>query len=231
MINSPISIGQQGVASINTSQQQKKFIQSSLSTNMHLIHHYSSSYSSTHQLSFASLKNKNVLAHKNLLSFLSFNAFNAGQQMLGDLLQLMCELKIHIIALQDTGKLFQTKEGKLTYGNYHIEHYQFGEGKNDSLAFIIDEGITHHIIKELKFTTNACARTMVLTIPKILQGKDLHLINTYAPPSQKQKHIYIQHLINFMQQHNFTSNNSIIMGDLNDFINRLIIKKQHFKDK
>src|SRR5690349_13971877 len=95
----------------------------------------------------------------------------------------MSEIKIHILALQDSGKLFQTKEGKTLYGNNHIEHFQFDTGKNDTLAFIIDEGIIHYVIKEVKFQTNVTARAMVLTIPKINNRKPINLINVYAPPS------------------------------------------------
>ncbi len=156
--------------------------------------------------------------HTKLPTFATFNAFSKGQQMLGDLLRLMSNLKIHIIALQDSGPLFQTKEGKLMYGNYHIEYFQFGEGKNDTLAFIIDEGIMYHLIKEIKFINNQAARTLALMVPKILNGEDLYLINTYAPPTHKNKSQYIQNLQKFLQKHKFTSDNSIILGDLNDFV-------------
>ncbi len=208
--------GHQGMATVSSSSQQKKYIQSSLSSSLHLIHH--PSHSSSHQLSLLSYKNKNVLAHQTAFTFVTFNAFSKGQQMLGDLLRLMSDLKIHIIALQDSGELFQTKEGKSMYGNYHIEYFRFGEGKNDTLAFIIDEGIMYHLIKEIKFITNQAARTMTLIVPRVLNGEDLYLINTYAPATHNNKPQYIQNLQKFLQKHKLTSNNSVILGDLNDFV-------------
>ncbi len=111
MSNSHNSNGHQGMATVNSSSQQKKYIQSSLSSSLNLIHH--PFHSSSHQLSLLSHKNKNVLAQQTAFTFVTFNAFSKGQQMLGDLLRLMSDLKIHIIALQDSGPLFQTKEGKL----------------------------------------------------------------------------------------------------------------------
>jgi hypothetical protein len=150
-MSSNLSACQQGLASLTLPTKKKLLIQSSLTSNLQLT---SSANSISHQSSVLQFKNKNEFTH-NTVNFLSFNAFNKGQQMLGDLLRLMCDLKVHFIAAQDSGKLFQTKEGKAIYGNYHIEHYQFGTGKNDTLAFIIDEGIIHQIIKDVKFTTSS----------------------------------------------------------------------------
>jgi exonuclease III len=193
----------------------KTFSQSTLSSNLDIIqssHTSTSYYSSLHEC-----KNRNASAH-DTLNFITFNAFNKGQIILSDLLQLLSDLKVHIIAIQDSGKLYQTQEGRAQFGNYHIEHFQFGEGKNDTLAFIIDEGITHHIIKEIKFNTSKVARTMVLTLPKIYNGSDLHIVNTYAPAVQSQKATYVKELLSFLQQHQYTAENTFIMGDMNDFV-------------
>lgn len=62
----------------------------------------------------------------------------------------MSELKIHIIALQDTGYMYTTAEGKRAHGNYHIEQFTFGTGKADTLALLMDEGIKQHIIRDNK---------------------------------------------------------------------------------
>jgi exonuclease III len=139
-------------------------------------------------------------------------------QCLGDILRLMSDLKIHVVALQDCGLLFQTPEGRSLYGNYVIEQFRFGDGKSDTLAFIIDEGIAYHIIKDIKIQTSKDARAMVLTIPKTVNKQDLHLINTYAPPSHNEQKEYIKKLTQFITKNNLNHNNSVVMGDLNDFV-------------
>src|SRR5215218_908637 len=95
----------------------------------------------------------------------TYNTRTIVQPLIGDILRLMSDLKIHIVALQDTGLLFTTAEGKAAHGNYHIEQYKFGEGKADTLAFLIDEGIKNHIIKEQKVVTNEKARAMMIILP------------------------------------------------------------------
>lgn len=86
------------------------------------------------------------------------------------------------------------------------------------MAFIIDEGIVHSLLKEVKFYTSEAARTMVLTLPKILNEQSLHIINTYAPPSSNDKAGYVAQLISFLNQNQYTPQNSIIVGDLNDYV-------------
>jgi exonuclease III len=59
---------------------------------------------------------------------------------------------------------------------------------------------------------------MVLTVPNIVNKQDLHLVNTYAPPSHTEQKEYIHKLTQFMKENSLSSNNSVIMGDLNDFV-------------
>lgn len=44
-----------------------------------------------------------------------------------DILQLMSDLKIHIVALQDTDNIVTTKQSKREYGDYQVFSFQFGK--------------------------------------------------------------------------------------------------------
>ena len=98
----------------------------------------------THQVSLNKHQTNSHLQDNNL-TCLTLNAFSKGQNIVPDLLQLMSNLKIHIVALQDCGLVFQSKQGKAQFGNYKLEMFKFGEGKNDTLAFMIDEGIINFL--------------------------------------------------------------------------------------
>ena len=128
----------------------------------------------------------NHFSENSKLTCLTFNTFSKGQNIFPDLLQLITNLKINIIALQDCGYLFQSKQGKAQYGNYKLEIFKFGEGKNDTLAFIIDEGTVNFLLKENSIKTNVAARSLILTVHSLLKNDEpFHIINTYAPPSPK----------------------------------------------
>ena len=168
----------------------------------------------THQVSL-NKHQTNSHCQDNNLTCLTLNVFSKGQNIVPDLLQLM---KIHIVALQDCGLLFQSKQGKAQFGSYKLEMFKFGEGKNDTLAFMIDEGIINFLRQEKPIITNEAARSLILVLPSILKMKEpFYIINTYAPPSPKDKPKYITALMNMCHQLNISATNSMIMGYLNDF--------------
>jgi hypothetical protein len=78
------------------------------------------------------------------------------------------------------------------YGDYKIIQYQFGDNNYDTLAFVIDEGTAHHILKN-NFQTikDASARCLILVVPNALEdstGTNLYLINIYVPPANHSNH-------------------------------------------
>ena len=120
--------------------------------------------------------------HDNNLNILSFNAQTNETQVFEDLLQLMADTKTHIIALQDTGVIHEQTKLKQFFGDYQIIKFRFAENRNDTLAFIIEEGIYHKFLNNTKIFKNEKARAMGITIPNATNKKDLILVNTYAPP-------------------------------------------------
>src|SRR5690349_6010861 len=102
-------------------------------------------HSAHHQQSLTTQRHSNSNL-SNAINIISFNTRKQGQKLLGDSLRLMKGLKAHVLALQDVGHMYPTKEGKAECSNYHLEQFRFGSGKSDTLALIIDEGIQQHFI-------------------------------------------------------------------------------------
>ena len=162
-------------------------------------------------------KNK-IISVNNSLNILTYNSQGKGAQSMSDLLQLMSNLKLHIIALQDTGHIYATRESKRQYGDYQLITFQFGENKCDTLAFLIDEGIYQQVIKSPFVIKSNKARAMVIPVPKITGAGPLYIVNTYAPPKHSMKAEYVQHLMTLLDSNKITAQNSLIVGDLNDYL-------------
>ena len=131
---------------------------------------------------------------------------------------MMATLHIHIIALQDIGYVFKSQESKQLYGDYKIQFFKFGDSQAETLAFIINEGLSLHIIKANQVIEDTPSRSMMIEIPGICQGESLYLLNTYAPAKQSQKGAYIKELQKHILKYKLSPRNTVIMGDLNDYI-------------
>jgi exonuclease III len=143
----------------------------------------------------------------------------------------MSIFKAHIIALQDCGHIYKSNESKQLYGDYKVHQFNFSKNKNDTLAFIIDEGMVHHIMQgSAKFIENADSRTLVLQLTKIYNNQDFFIVNTYAPPNKQDQPQYFYNIRKFLHKHAITAANSLILGDLNDYaevsLDRWSTKKQ-----
>lgn len=153
------------------------------------------------------------------LNIVTLNLMQQGSAALPQLLHLMASLKIHIMALQDVGYFNKTLESKQQYGDYKVFYYKFSEKTNDTLAFLLDEGIYHHVIKERLVTERPDAHSYILTIPNILdEEQSLHIVNTYAPAKNNLKKQYVRNLIKMLRELKLTPQNTMIVGDMNDYI-------------
>lgn len=120
--------GQQGVASSNPPtkkiQQPPHFTQATLTSTLQLTHHTHQS----HQLSLMQHKNKNGFTH-NSLNLATFNMFKKGQQMVGDLLRLMCDLKLHIIARKTQANYFKLKKEEHSMATITLNTFNLDQEK------------------------------------------------------------------------------------------------------
>lgn len=139
-----------------------------------------------------------------------------------DIFQLMSDLKIHIVALQDTGHIITTKQSKRVYGDYQVFSFQFGENPCDTVALVLDEGIFHHIVKSTNTTlTSQKARAIAIKLPAIIGNTGssaFYVVNTYAPTKRTHQAEYTKELVAFLNTHQITPQNSVVVGDLNDYL-------------
>lgn len=156
------------------------FTQSSLTTTLSLnVNKYTSPY--TRFLNHVTSVNNSPT-----LNLISYNLKTLGKSTT-DLLTLMSNLQIHIMALQDTGFLYNYVIDKQNFGNYQIIQFSFSKQHNDTLAFIIDEGVFFHYLKDTNnIIKDEKARAILLKLPGALihNHSEINILNIYAPPNK-----------------------------------------------
>ena len=125
----------------------------------------------------------------------------------------MNKIPIHILCVQDLGALTFNSFSTF-YQLYSLHKFGTQLGEAETWGFFISKSLSAQIkISPPSHSVKARCSLISLTFPE----HTLNIVNTYAPPSDKRAD-YSHHLADFLSQHKLTHENTIILGDLNDYL-------------
>ena len=143
----------------------------------------------------------------------TINLQSKGNSSLSSILKLITNLNIHILCMQDLGKM-NFNSFSIYFKHYNFYQFSTQLGEAETWGFFISKSLSAQIkISPPIHSVKARCSFISLIFPE----HTLNIVNTYAPPSEKRAEYSCQ-LAEFLKINKLTFENTMLLGDMNDYL-------------